>query len=65
MNSKENSRRLFLKQALLVSAAAALPAIWTRTSGQTAPTAGLAPAGERVNLACIGIGNQGDRKSVV
>ena len=59
MNSKENTRRLFLKQALLASAAAALPTIWTNASGQSTPTAGLAPVGERVNLACIGIGNQG------
>ena len=59
MNSNEKSRRLFLKQALLASAAAALPTIWTKASGMPAPASGLAPAGERVNLACIGIGNQG------
>jgi predicted dehydrogenase len=53
MNSNENSRRSFLKQALLLSAAAtALPTIITKGYGKTA-------AGDKVNLACIGIGNQG------
>lgn len=59
MNSNENSRRSFLKHALLLSVATALPTIWTKASGKTAPVSGLANAGERVNLACIGIGNQG------
>ena len=59
MNSDDNSRRSFLKQALLLSAAATIPTIFTKASGLTAPTSGLAKAGERVNLACIGIGNQG------
>jgi len=59
MNSNENSRRSFLKNAMLLSAATALPTIWIKASGKTAPASGLASAGERVNLACIGIGNQG------
>ncbi len=59
MNSNENSRRSFLKNALLLSAATALPTIWTKASAKTSPASGLASAGERVNLACIGIGNQG------
>jgi len=59
MNSNENSRRSFFKQALLLSAVTALPTIWTKASGKTLPACGFAPAGERVNLACIGIGNQG------
>jgi len=59
MNSNENSRRSFLKNALLLSAATTLPTIWTKASGNNAPAAGLAKAGERVNLACIGIGNRG------
>lgn len=59
MNSNENSRRSFFKQALLLSAATALPTIWTKASSHTAPSTELAKAGERVNLACIGIGNQG------
>lgn len=53
MNSNENSRRSFLKQALLLSAAATtLPTIITKGLGRNAP-------GDKVNLACIGIGNQG------
>jgi predicted dehydrogenase len=59
MNSNENSRRSFLKHTLLLSAATALPTIWTKAAGKTAPGTKPAKAGERVNLACIGIGNQG------
>ena len=56
MSSDDNSRRAFLKQALLLSAAATIPPIFSKAS---AATSGMAKAGERVNLACIGIGNQG------
>lgn len=60
MSSNENSRRAFLRQAMLLSAAAAVPTIWTKAmSGVSAPAAGLANASERVNLACCGIGNRG------
>ncbi len=52
MDSKSNSRRSFLKQAMLLSAATALPTIITKASGRPAPS-------DKVNLACIGIGNQG------
>lgn len=45
-----NSRRTFLKNTSLFSAAMAFPNILTH---------GLGTAGEKVNLACIGIGNQG------
>jgi hypothetical protein len=45
-----NSRRTFLKNTSLFSAAMAFPNILTH---------GLGSAGEKVNLACIGIGNQG------
>ncbi|MBW8332193.1 MAG: Gfo/Idh/MocA family oxidoreductase [Prolixibacteraceae bacterium] len=56
----EASRRLFLKQAAALSSMMVFPTILTKAmSGVTAPTAGLAAANERVNLACIGIGNQG------
>jgi predicted dehydrogenase len=60
MNSEEKSRRSFLKQALAVSAAAAVaPSLWNRTLAGTTSGSGLLKAGEKVNLACIGIGNQG------
>jgi predicted dehydrogenase len=69
MNSNESSRRKFLKQAIALSAAASFPTILTRTgSGNPVPamvsgkpflSSGLAGAGERVNLACCGIGNRG------
>jgi predicted dehydrogenase len=56
----ESSRRLFLKQAVALSALSAFPVILTKAmSGVNAPLAGLASAGERVNLACCGCGNQG------
>lgn len=56
----EASRRLFLKQAAALSSMMVFPTILTKAmSGVDAPLAGLASAGERVNLACIGIGNQG------
>lgn len=56
----EASRRLFLKQAVALSAITVFPTILTKAmSGVSAPAGGLLPASERVNLACIGIGNQG------
>ena len=56
----EASRRLFLKQAATLSSLMVFPTILTKAmSGIDAPTAGLAGANERINLACIGIGNQG------
>lgn len=60
MNSKEASRRIFLKQAAALSALTVFPTFLTKAvSGLSAPAAGLSGANERVNLACIGIGNQG------
>lgn len=61
MESKEISRRDFLKRVAALSAAAAIPTILSNTvSAKTAvPENPLAPASERVNLACCGIGNQG------
>ncbi len=60
MNHNESSRRRFLKQAMALSAVAAIPAIITRTAqGNPAPVTRLASPGERVNLACCGIGNRG------
>ena len=50
--SNEFSRRSFLKQAMLASAAAATP-------GFLMAKTRLAGPNERVNLACIGIGNRG------
>jgi len=59
-HSNEASRRKFLKQTLAFSALTAFPTIITSAmSGVSAPLSGLAPASERVNLACVGIGNRG------
>jgi predicted dehydrogenase len=60
MEPNESSRRVFLKKALTLTAATALPTILTRTvSGAILPTSKPVSAGERVNLACCGIGNRG------
>ncbi len=53
MNSNEYSRRNFLKQAMLASAAAAVAPSMLMAKPR------MASANERVNLACIGIGNRG------
>jgi hypothetical protein len=58
--SNQDSRRLFLKQALALSAVTVIPTVLTKAvSGAVAPVHGLASASERVNLACCGIGNRG------
>ncbi|QEH39523.1 Gfo/Idh/MocA family oxidoreductase [Chitinophaga sp. XS-30] len=54
--NNDYSRRLFLKQAMLASAAMATPGI-LMAKGRALPRR-LGP-NERVNLACIGIGNRG------
>lgn len=60
MSPKESPRRLFLKQALALSAVTVAPTILTKVaSGITLPATSLASANERVNLACCGIGNRG------
>lgn len=60
MKPNESARREFLKKALALSAVTALPTFLTNTaSGADTPLAGLAAPGERVNLACCGIGNRG------
>lgn len=59
MKSNEKSRRSFLKNTALLSAASAFPALWTNASPKSAFGTSTLKAGEKVNLACIGIGNQG------
>ncbi|MCD7937720.1 MAG: Gfo/Idh/MocA family oxidoreductase [Tannerellaceae bacterium] len=59
MKSNEINRRLFLKQALALSATTALPAFWTPAKSRTLPTTPFISANDRVNLALIGIGNRG------
>ncbi|MEL7586223.1 MAG: Gfo/Idh/MocA family oxidoreductase [Prolixibacteraceae bacterium] len=60
MEQNESSRRIFLKKALTLTAVAAVPTILTRTvSGAVLPFSKPVSAGERVNLACCGIGNRG------
>ncbi|WP_119079160.1 Gfo/Idh/MocA family oxidoreductase [Chitinophaga alhagiae] len=54
--NNEYSRRSFLKQAMLASAAAAAPGILMAGS---MPLPRRIGANEKVNLACIGIGNRG------
>ncbi len=52
MKLSQKSRRSFLKQAAMLSAAASVPSIFTKAAGNFA-------AGQKVKLACVGIGNQG------
>ncbi len=59
MKSNENSRRLFLKQAIALSAATAVPTFWTPTKASTIPGVPRVSANDKVNLALIGIGNRG------
>ena len=51
MKPTDKSRRSFLKNAAVLSAASAFPSLWNKGMAQS--------AGQKVNLACIGIGNQG------
>lgn len=60
MKSNEVSRRLFLKQALAVSAATAVSGLWTpANASKNQPVANHVCANEKVNLACVGIGYRG------
>lgn len=60
MKPSESSRRIFLKKALTLTAVTAIPTILTRSiSGSILPLSKFVSAGERVNLACCGIGNRG------
>ncbi|MDR1860648.1 MAG: Gfo/Idh/MocA family oxidoreductase [Bacteroidales bacterium] len=61
MTQNDSSRRSFLKKTVTVAAAAVVaPTLLTRkASGIVPPTTTLAPASERLRLACIGIGNRG------
>lgn len=59
MSSNQNNRRKFLKDAALVSAAAAtIPTLFTQAQGSSS-THSFRKSGDKVKLACIGIGNQG------
>ncbi|MDX9881930.1 MAG: Gfo/Idh/MocA family oxidoreductase [Prolixibacteraceae bacterium] len=60
MSQKQSSRRTFLRHSLALGALTAFPSILTKAvSGSEMPLSQLAGAGERVNLACCGIGNRG------
>ena len=60
MKDNDISRRLFLKQALALTATAAVPSFWTPAKALTVPTHPFAAPSDRVNLALIGIGNRGN-----
>jgi predicted dehydrogenase len=55
MKQTQKSRRKFLKNAAMLSAVSAMPSVLTKSFGAT----NSIKAGDKVNLACIGIGNQG------
>lgn len=58
MKPTQKSRRSFLKNAALLSAASAMPSIINKANA-SAPWIASGKAGDKVKLACIGIGNQG------
>ena len=55
----KNSRRSFLKEAALLSAAGAFPSIWVKANPLPGIPQRTIKPGDKVRLACIGIGNQG------
>jgi predicted dehydrogenase len=59
MNTKDISRRYFLKQAVAASAATAVPAFWTPAKANSVTTSPFVSANDKVNLALIGIGQRG------
>jgi predicted dehydrogenase len=59
MKLNENSRRLFLKQAIALSAVSAVPSFTTKVNARTMPSRPLVSANDKVNLALIGIGFRG------
>ena len=60
MNTNEMNRRSFFKKAAAVSAATALPNFWIHAAGKTSvPTMPRVSQNDKVNIAFIGIGQQG------
>lgn len=59
MKSDDISRRLFLKQALALSAAAAVPTFWTPSKAYAMPGVPFVSPNDKVRIAFIGIGNRG------
>ena len=60
MNANKKTRISILKKALALSAASAVaPSVWNNASANIFKKTSFRKAGEKVNLACIGIGNQG------
>ena len=55
----KNSRRSFLRDAALFSAAGAFPSIWIKANPLPGIPQRTIRPGDKVKLACIGIGNQG------
>ena len=60
MKSEDISRRSFLKRALALSAATAIPSFWIPSkAGAMLKIVPFVSANEKVNIAFIGIGNRG------
>ena len=58
------SRRNFLKTASALTAASALPGVWLSSTGLSSCSSGprkpkFVSPNDKVNLACVGIGNRG------
>lgn len=59
MRSEDISRRSFLKRALALSAATAIPSFWIPSKANAFPGVPFVSPNEKVNIAFIGIGNRG------
>ncbi|MEG1649618.1 MAG: Gfo/Idh/MocA family oxidoreductase [Rikenellaceae bacterium] len=60
MGTNTISRRSFLEKGAAITAAVALPSILTQVNANAVVKPRKIPAGEKVNVACIGIGNRGN-----
>jgi hypothetical protein len=59
MNDNSSSRRKFLKQSLALSTLATVPNLVTKAAAPESAAISPAKPSDKVNLACIGIGNRG------
>ena len=64
MNSDDISRRSFLKRALAISAATAIPSFWIPTKAHAGTSTHFVSPNDKVRIAFIGIGNRGEEDAL-
>lgn len=64
MNSDDISRRSFLKRALALSAATAIPSFWIPTTAHAGTATHFVSPNDKVKIAFIGIGNRGEEDAL-